>query len=438
MKFSGRFLHDNDELGHYPDSYYAATANQKFDFPSQSGDEEADVCIIGAGFSGLSAALHLAKKGLNVCVVEAHRVGWGASGRNGGQLGVGQRAEQDELEEMVGKQDARKLWDLSLESVELCKQLIKEHNIECDLTPGILHVDHKPKYVKDSQEYVEKLHSEYDYQDHIRFIDKNEVRDMVGSQAYHGGSLYTQSAHLHPLNYALGLAKAASEAGATIYERSEVLSYTKSDPAVVTLTQGSIKAKFVLLACNGYLDDLDKKVASKIMPINNYIAATEPLSDTQAQALIRDNVAVADSKFVINYFRLSADNRMLFGGGESYRFKFPDNIKQFVSKPMLEIYPQLKGVKLDYGWGGTLGITVNRMPYFDKLAPNVLCAVGYSGHGVGMATLGGKLMAEVIEGTLSRFDMMADIKSPSFPGGTLLRWPGLVMAMTYYSIRDKL
>lgn len=437
MTFSGRFLHDNDVLGAYPSSYYAASAKLSLNLNSQVGEEDADVCIIGAGFSGLSAALHLAGKGLKVVVLEAHRVGWGASGRNGGQLGTGQRVEQDALENMVGQQAARKLWDLGLESVSLCKELIAEHNIDCDLTPGILHADHKAKFIPETREYVEKLQRDYQYQD-VRFIDRDEIRQMVGSNAYHGGSLDTRSAHLHPLNFALGLAKAALAAGVTIYEKSEVISYTKTEPSLITLQNGRIKARFVLLACNGYLDNLDRSVAKKIMPINNYIAATEPLSASQASELIRDNVAVADSKFVINYFRLSADRRMLFGGGESYRFKFPEDIKQFVTKPMLEIYPQLKGVKLDYAWGGTLGITVNRMPYFDKLAPNVFCAMGYSGHGVGMATLGGKLMAEAIEGTLSRFDVLAGVKTPNFPGGTLLRWPGLVLAMTYYSIRDKL
>jgi gamma-glutamylputrescine oxidase len=437
MKLSGRFLHSNDITGEYPDSYYAATANTTLELPSQQGDEQADVCIIGAGFTGLSAALHLAKSGLKVIVVEAHRIGWGASGRNGGQLGTGQRVDQDDLENMVGKEDAHKLWDLGLESVNLCKALMKEHNIECDLTAGILHVDHKPGFVAETKAYVEKLQTEYNYSD-IRFIDQQETREMVGSKAYYGGSLDSQSAHIHPLNFVLGLAKAAVKAGISIYERSEVLSYTKTDPAIVTLKNGTIKAKFVLLACNGYLDDLDKKAACKIMPINNYINATQPLSDEQWRGLIRDNVAVCDSRFVVNYFRLSADKRMLFGGGESYGFKFPKDIKQLVDKPMLEIYPQLKDVKIDYSWGGTLGITVNRMPYFDKLAPNVLCAIGYSGHGIGMATLGGKLMAEVIQGTLERFDVMAGVKHPNFPGGTLLRLPGLVLAMKYYSLRDKL
>lgn len=436
MKQSG-FLYHNDVAGQHPDSYYAASAHTMPSYPQQQGEETTDVCIIGGGFTGLSAALHLAQAGIKVTLVEAHRVGWGASGRNGGQLGTGHNLEQDALEQQFGKEDARKLWDMARESVQLCKTLIKDHQIDCDLTPGILHADHKAKFTADTAAYVEKLQRDYQY-DHIQFVDRDNMSEMLGSSGYYSGSLDMESAHLHPLNFALGLARAASEAGVTIYERSPVQHYTKTDPAVITLEQGTIKARYVLLACNGYLDDLDKKVASKIMPINNYIVATEPLSEAMATSLIRDNVAVADSRFVINYYRLSADRRMLFGGGESYSFKFPEDIKRFVTKPMLDIYPQLAGVKLDYGWGGTLGITMNRMPYLDKLADNVICAAGYSGHGVGLATLSGQLMAEVIQGTLSRFDVLAGVPTRTFPGGTLLRWPGMVLAMTYYSIRDKL
>ncbi len=437
MKSTGNFLYANDIAGQYPDSYYHASANPHQAYPQQQGDESTDVCIIGGGYTGLCAALHLAKAGFKVTVVEAHRVGWGASGRNGGQLGTGQRVEQDELESMVGLSHAKMLWQIGLDSVTLCKELIKEHNIECDLTPGILHTDHKLKYVDDTKAYVEKLNNQYNYND-ARFIDQQEIRQMVGSDAYFGGSLDTQSAHLHPLNFALGLAKAASDAGVTIYEQSPVTNYQSGKDTKIFLNNGCIKADYILLACNGYLDGLNKQVASKIMPINNYIVATEPLDDRTATHLIRDNVAIADSKFVINYFRLSADKRLLFGGGESYSFKFPKDIKQFVTKPMLQIYPQLAGVKLDYGWGGTLGITVNRMPYLDTLAPNVLCAAGYSGHGLGMATLCGKLMADVIQGSLEKFDLMAQVPTKTFPGGTLLRYPGLVLAMLYYSLQDKL
>lgn len=437
MFHSGRLLYNNDIAGQYPDSWYAATANNTPTHPTYSGEQSCDVCVIGAGFTGLSAALHLAEQGLDVVLVDAHRIGWGASGRNGGQLGMGQRVEQEELEEMVGNQHAHQLWELACDSVALCKSLIEKHDIQCDLTPGILHTDHRARFVPETQAYVEKLQNEYSHEQ-IRFVDQDEVRAMVGSEAYYGGSLDMQAAHLHPLNFALGLGDAAARAGVRIFENSPVQRYERTDPAVVHFEQGRLKAGYVLLACNGYLDDLDNDVAAKVMPINNYVLATEPLGEDVARSLIRDNVAVADSKFVVNYYRLSADHRLLFGGGESYRYTFPKDIKGFVRGKMLEIYPQLADTRIDYGWGGTLGITMNRMPHLSKLSGNILNASGFSGHGVGMATFSGKLMAEVVAGTLDKFDVMEKVPTPTFPGGTLLRWPGLVLAMTYYSLRDKL
>ncbi len=435
--FAGQFLYTNDIAGKHPDSYYAASANTVPEFPQQRGKEETDVCVVGAGFTGLSTALHLAKSGYSVCLVDAHKVGWGASGRNGGQLGTGQRVDQETLEKEYGKTHARQLWDVSVESVELCKTLINEHKIACDLTPGILHADHRKRFVPETQAYVEKLQQEYEH-DSVRFVDQSEIRQMVGSDSYYGGSLDMSSAHIHPLNFAIGLARAAANAGVKIYEHSPVFTYTEGKSCEVNFEKGTIKSSWVVLACNGYLDKLNKKVASKVMPINNFIVATEPLDDAFSSELIRDNIAVADSKFVVNYFRLSADRRMLFGGGENYSFNFPKDIKQTVVKPMLEIYPQLRNTRIEYAWGGTLAITMNRMPYMTRLSPSVLSASGYSGHGVGMATLAGKMMAEVVDGTLGQFDIMQKIPASTFPGGTLLRWPGLVLAMTYYAIRDKL
>lgn len=430
------FLYSNDEAGHYPASYYAATANSLPPFPAQQGDEQADVCVIGGGFTGLSSALHLAQAGHKVILLEAHKVGWGASGRNGGQVGTGQRVDQDDLEKTHGKVIARQLWDLSMESVQLCRDLIAEHAIDCDLQSGILHADHLMRYVAETREYVEKL--QYDYQhDQIQFLSQDEMREQVASPAYYGGSLDLAAAHLHPLNYALGLAKAAADAGAIIYEQSPVLSYDKGNPLKVKTVGGTIIAKHVILACNGYLDTLENKVASRIMPINNFIVATEQMSDSERRAIIKNRYAVADSKFVVNYFRFSSDNRLLFGGGENYSFRFPADIKQFVRPHMLEIFPQLKDIRLDYGWGGTLAITMQRMPCFMRVAPNIYSASGYSGHGVAMATLAGKLMAEVVDGTESRFDMMSRIKAYPFPGGTMLRWPLLVLAMSWYSLRDR-
>ena len=430
------FLYSNDEVGKYPDSYYHASANHIPEFPRQHGEETADVCIVGAGYTGLSAALHLAQAGYKVILLDAHRVGWGASGRNGGQLASDQRSDQDTLESAYGKDHARALWDIGLDANQLCKDLIQKHNIACDLTPGIIHADHRKRYLRHSQDYAEKLQSEYGYED-IRYLEQDEIRQLVGSESYFGGTLDTGAAHIHPLNFALGLADAAYKAGAIIYQESPVLSYSGDEPVTVELAEGRVKAKQLMLACNGYLDTLNKKVASRVMPINNYIIATEPLSESLANQLLRDNHAVADSRFVVNYFRLSADRRMLFGGGENYNFKFPADIKSFVRKHMLAIYPQLESTQIDYGWGGTLAITVSRMPYFAKLSEGVVSASGYSGHGVAMATFAGKIMADMVDGKLAHFDTMADLKTYPFPGGAALRWPLLALAMTYYGMRDR-
>lgn len=433
------FLYSNDKAGQYPDSYYFASANQIPEFPKQQGAESTDVCIIGAGFTGLSAAIHLSQAGYSVVLLDAHRVGWGASGRNGGQLGSDPRSDQNTLETQYGKQGARALWDIAQDANTLCRDLISKHGIDCDLSDGIIHADHRKRHLKETREYTDKLQTEYDY-DKVRYLETDEIRHLVGSESYFGGSLDMGAAHIHPLNYALGLAKAADAAGATIYQESPVLSYQDTGNAQVSIKTagGGVTAKHVLLACNGYLDSLNSKVASRVMPINNYIIATEPLTDQQAKDLIRENHAVADSRFVVNYFRLSADKRMLFGGGENYSFQFPADIKSFVRKHMLAIYPQLENTTIDYGWGGTLAITVSRMPYFAKVSENVLSASGYSGHGVAMATMAGKIMADMIDGKLANFDTMAGLKTYPFPGGTTLRFPLLVLAMTYYSLRDKL
>ncbi|MBD8876231.1 NAD(P)/FAD-dependent oxidoreductase [Roseibium polysiphoniae] len=427
----------NDARGVHAPSYYAATANRQTEHPELTGETSCDVCIVGGGYTGLSSALHLAERGYDVVLLEANRVGWGASGRNGGQVGTGQRVDQTVLEKRHGLEQAKVLWDLALESMDVTLGLIGEHGIECDYRPGVLHADHRKAYVPETKVYVEHLNTIYGY-DKVRFVDTDEVRQMVGSPCYHGGSLDMGSGHVHPLNLALGLAGVAEAKGARLFETTRVLSYTPGETVTVKTEKGTVRAKHLVLGCNGYLGKLDKKTAAHVLPINNFIVATEPLSDADAKALIRDNVAVADSKFVINYFRLSADNRMLFGGGENYGYRFPEDIKSFVRKPMSEIYPQLKDVRIDYGWGGTLAISPKRMPYFARIHPNVLSASGYSGHGVAMATFAGKVLAEAVYGTAARFDAFEQIRVPAFPGGDKLRYPLLVLAMTWYSLRDKL
>ncbi|MEQ9153008.1 MAG: FAD-binding oxidoreductase [Parvibaculaceae bacterium] len=420
----------------YPSSYYAATANDASPILPLKGEVSADVCVIGAGYTGLSAALHLAERGYKVTVLEAERIGWGASGRNGGQLGVGQRKDQRELEKRLGREWAHRLWDLGVESNALVKHLIARHEIDCDLKPGLLQAAWKPGDAVWLQSEVEHLAQEYGYTK-MRYVPRDEIRAMVATECYHGGILEEAGAHLHPLNYALGLARAAREKSVSIHEKTRVLDVTHENPAIVKTASGSVRAQHVVLACNAYLGKLEPRVAGAIMPINNFLLATEPLGE-EAQRLIRDDVCVQDTKFVIDYYRLSADGRLIFGGGESYSPNLPKDLAGFVRKPMLRVFPQLADKRIDYAWSGAVAITLKRMPHFGRLAPNIVFAHGYSGQGINIATLGGKLAAEAVAGQAERFDVMAELKTPKFPGGTLLRYPGLVAGMLFYALKDRL
>lgn len=431
------FLTANDRDGEYPASWYAASVDPLPAFPALEGKTRADVCIVGGGFTGFSAALHCAERGLQVVLLDAQRVGWGASGRNGGQAGNDQRADQISLEKELGTESAQRLFDLGLESLATVKALIHRHGIDCHLKPGILGVDHKPGYTDDSRAEVDHLRERYGYTD-ARFVERDELCAMIGTERYHSGVLNSGAAHLHPLSFALGLAKAASEHGVTIHERSRVTAIRHGKAVRVETATGSVTADHLLLACNGYLGTLDREVASRVMPINNFIIATEPLDEGLARELIRDDVAVADSKFVVNYWRLSQDRRLLFGGRETYRYQFPSDIKSFVRTSMLRVYPQLEETRVAYGWGGTLAITRSRLPHFARIAPNALSASGYSGHGVSLAVLAGKLAAEAIAGQAERFDTFASIPTARFPGGALLRRPSLILGMLWYGLRDRL
>ena len=419
------------------DSYYAATVIGGVEHPRLQGEVDCDVCVIGGGFTGLSAALHLAERGYEVVLLEARRAGWGASGRNGGQLGSGQRKSQSELERQLGAAWARRLWDLAEEAKASVKQRIARHDIRCDLKPGSLQVAYKPGDADMLAVEAENVRAHYDYP-HIRAVPRDEVAEMLGTGIYHGGSLDRDAGHLHPLNYALGLARAARRAGARIFEDSPVTRIESGARPGATTARGRVRARFLVLACNGYLEGLERRIAGRIMPINNYILATEPLGETRAREIIRDDVAVNDTKFVIDYYRLSADKRLLFGGGETYRRAFPRDIKGFARRYMLRVYPQLAEARIDYAWGGTLAITLSRLPGFGRLGPGAFYAQGFSGHGVALTTLAGKLIAEAVAGSAERFDVFARLPQANFPGGTLLRWPGLVAGMLYYSLRDKL
>jgi gamma-glutamylputrescine oxidase len=425
------------ETSGYPDSFYTATAVGVRDYPVLDHERQADVCVIGGGFTGLSAALNLAERGLDVVLLEAERVGFGASGRCGGLVGSGQRKEVLETEEMFGYERSKLLWDFAELAKQEIRDRVRNHDIACDLQRGQLLGIHKKRYLGHAQASADVLAERYDYP-FCAALNAEETRARVASESFLEGLYDSEALVLHPLNFSLGLARAAAEAGVRIYERSRVLDYSREDPAVVRTANASVKASFVVLACNGYLGKLEPRVAGKIMPINNFMIATEPLEEARATALINGRFGVHDTRFVVNYFRLSDDNRLIFGGGENYRAGFPSDIKNFVRPYMLKLFPQLRDVGIDYGWGGTLSVTVNRLPHVGRLPPNGFFAQGYSGHGISTAIFAGKVIAEAVAGTADRFDVFAELPTRSFPGGTWLRYPGMVLAMLYYTIKDRI
>ena len=429
-------LYRNDRPGEYPDSWYVASADIPPTRAPLKGEVSADVCIVGAGYTGLSAARHLAQKGLDVVVLDAHRAGFGASGRNGGQVCSGYDSDQTTLIKKIGRAHAKALWDLAEEAKGDLRSLCQDHIPEARYTAGLVHSTYTVQDAAHDRAEVDLLRQEYGYQD-ARMCDAEEMRALVKSQQFEGGLLDMGAGHIHPLRYALGLARLAEQAGARIYERTEVHRIDKGDPAIVATGQGRVKARHVILAGNGYLPNIERKVAARVLPVNSFICATEPLGD-RADAVFGQDVAVNDSRFVVNYFRLSEDRRLLFGGRPSYSIGFPDDISTLLHRRIIDLFPQLAGVKIDYAWGGSLGVTMTRLPAVIRVAPNIVSASGYAGHGVALSGLAGKIMAEAVAGQAGQFDTLADLNVPRFPGGAAFRAPILRLAMTWYSLRDRL
>jgi len=421
----------------YPDSWYVATAQGIQDRPALEEDLTADVCVIGGGFTGLSAALNLAEFGKSVVLLEAERIGFGASGRNGGLVGSGQRIEVMDAEKQFGVERSRQLWNFAELAKDEIRNRVAKHDIDCDLQKGQFVGVHKRSYVGWAQQLSDVLTERYDYP-FCSSVDREEVPDYVATRKYFEGFYDPAALTLHPLNYTLGLARAAEKAGVKVFENSRVTTYSRTDPAIVKTATGQVKASFIVLACNGYLGNLEPRSAGKIMPINNFMIATEPLGAERARELISGRFGVHDTRFVVNYYRISDDHRLLFGGGENYRPGFPKDIGKFVRPYMLNIFPQLKDVGVDYAWGGTLSVTVNRLPHLGRLEPNVYFGQGYSGHGISTANFAGKVIAEAVAGVSGRFDVFANLPTRTFPGGTLMRYPGMVLGMLYYTLKDRL
>ncbi len=420
----------------HPPSYYAATAHPAPQRASLAGSIQADVCVIGGGYTGCHLALTLAERGYRVVVLEANRIGWGASGRNGGQVCTGFARGQGSLEAALGKADAQHLFRLAEEGKAILRERIERHAIACDLIWGYLYAALKPRQMTGLREELREL-EEAGYSQ-ARLLDRSQRAAHVASEAYVGGLLDAGGGHLHPLNYALGLAAAAEGAGATLHEASRVTAVRPGAKVVVETAAGRVTADFAVLACNAYLDGLLPAIESTIMPVATYMTATEPLGAEQARALLPSNVAVGDANFVLNYFRRSADNRLLFGGGVSYTARMPASLPQDMRRAMLGVFPQLKEVRQDFTWGGNVAITQDRAPHLGRVAPNLYFAQGYSGQGVAMTGIAAKVIAEAIAGQAERFDVFAKIPHRAFPGGKLLRTPILALAMTWFRLRDKL
>ncbi len=418
-------------------SYYWASANPAPSYPPLSGEVCADVCVIGGGIAGCSTALHLAERGYRVVLLESHRIGWGASGRSGGQAIGGFACGQRVLVQQVGIENARRMWDISLEGLDLLRDRVQRHAIECDLQWGHMHAAVKPRQREELRQEMHELLERYGYSG-LRFMEQADVESLLATKRYCAGLYDSGSGHLHPLNYTLGLAAAAHAAGVRIHEHSHVTQLTPTDPATIVTREGRVKASFVVMCCNVYGGPLAPPLRARIMPVGTYIIATEPLGEERMRQLMRENVAVADINFVIDYFRRSADFRLLFGGRVSYSGHDPFNTAHATRKRMLHVFPQLADLRIDHAWGGYVDITMNRAPDFGRLAPHVYYLEGFSGHGIALTGIAGKLAAEAISGQAERFDLFTRLEHHRFPGGRLLRTPTLMLAMLWYRLRDLL
>lgn len=416
-------------------SYYQATATPSPAYPPLSGEISADVCIVGAGYTGLSAAVELAEAGYRVVVLESETVGHGASGRNGGQICTGFSSGQDKIAAQLGKDDARRCFAIAEESKRLIVDRIARYQIDCDLRWGYLHVLPKPNRMDGLRAWKDEWDALGYTATHI--IDQAELAEKLGTRAYHGALREGGAGQFHPLNYCLGLARAAAAAGGVIHEHSSAIEVDTGAKPFVRTTHGKVNARFVIIACNAYLGRLVPKLYGKVLPVTSYIIATEPLGENRARAMIRDGEAVADTNFIVDYFRITPDTRMLFGGRASYTTMEPAHLAPDMKRSMVEIFPQLRDARIDFAWGGYIAITHNRIPDCGRLSPTAYYAHGYSGQGVALAGMYGKLMAEAVRGTAERFDLLSRVRHLPFPGGPV-RVPLLAAAMLFYRMKDAL
>lgn len=416
-------------------SYYAATVNDVTDFAPLRGEQRADVCVIGAGFTGISTALHLAERGYDVHVVEANKVGWGASGRNGGQM-IGGISGEANIAKNLGEDVEDVFRELRWAGHEIIRDRVDKYGIQCDLKFGYLDVAIKERHLRDFEADHERL-KEANFPYEIKLLSREETAETIGTDVYIGAHLNMANGHLHPLNLCIGEARAAVSLGATIYEGSPVVEIEKAAKPRVVTRQGAVTADFVIIAGNAY-HMLERKLRDIMFPVNSFIIATEPLSSEVVNKINPQDLAVCDPNFVLEYYRLSADKRLLFGGRFNYFGTDPEVIKRFHRPKMSRIYPQLANVGIDYAWGGTIGVPLNRVPQLGRIGPSVFYCQGYSGHGVNVTHLAGQILADAVAGTVERFDMFANVKPLIVPGAHWFTKPMVTLGMMYYQIKDRL
>lgn len=422
-------------------SWYEASVTRPPASPPLAGRITADVCVVGGGYAGLSAALELAERGYSVALLEAQQVGWGASGRNGGQALAGFGfAGQEAIEVQLPAAEARRAWEVSVDAMALLRSRIDRHAIACDYVPGLLMLAVNARKALLLEAWTHRVARAYGYP--LQSIGAAEVGDWIASTRFHAAVFDPQSGHLHPLKYCLGLAAAARAAAVRLFENSAAIHIERGAAPVVRTAAGEVACSFVVLAGNVYLGEFGKRLApelmSRIMPVGTYLIATAPMDPARAAALIRQRAAAHDNNLILDYFRLSADNRLLFGGGESYTTKTPGNLVGRMRQRMLAVFPQLADLPVTHVWGGFVDITMNQAPDFGRLGSNLYYLQGFSGHGLAMAVMAGRLAAEAIAGQAERFDLLSRIKHRRFPGGPMLRMPALVLGMLYYRLRDLL
>jgi len=428
-------LYRNDKTATFPDSWYAATIDTPPLRPDLRGTHRADVCVVGAGYTGLTAARTMAAAGLSVIVLDAHRAGFGASGRNGGQVASGFGVSQQILAKKLGADTARNMWSLTEEAKADVAANACAFGPDTQHHWGIAHGCYSEQELTEQQEEATFLNRHYDY-DQIETYDAADFAGIVKSPSYQGGIIDRGGAHIHPLRYALSLAQATEAAGAKIYEASPVHHIAQGKTISIRTSKGRVQADHAVIATNGYINGLDRKVAARVLPLNSFIIATEPLGDA-AGSILSQNIAVEDAKHFVNYYRLSEDNRLLFGGRASARIAFPTDIAGFLAPRMTSLFPQLQHTRIDHAWGGTLGVTATGLPAVLRVAPNILSVGGFNGHGVALSGFCGKLMGEAITGHAARFDTLSTIPSVPFPGGPLGR--GILgFFLTWQTLREKL